>query len=69
MTRANEELEILCPRCKTLCLYSEKNPFRPFCSRRCREADLHQWAEEDYKIPGKAVKDPHCEKDDEDDEL
>jgi endogenous inhibitor of DNA gyrase (YacG/DUF329 family) len=28
------------------------NPQRPFCSRRCRVADLGAWAAERYRVPG-----------------
>ncbi len=35
----------------------------PFCSRRCREADLGNWAMEKYRIPGpraaRAESEPH----------
>ncbi len=64
-----KEIKIACPRCKSPTLYDEKNPFRPFCSRPCRDADLLHWASEDYKIPGKPVKDPHSPEEDEDDEI
>jgi endogenous inhibitor of DNA gyrase (YacG/DUF329 family) len=28
------------------------NPFRPFCSERCRLIDLGKWASEEYRISG-----------------
>jgi len=28
------------------------NPFRPFCSERCRQMDLGKWASEEYTIAG-----------------
>ena len=28
--------------------------FRPFCSRRCADIDLHRWLGGVYAIPGKA---------------
>ncbi len=31
--------------------YSQKNPFRPFCSERCKLIDLGQWADEKFRIP------------------
>jgi uncharacterized protein len=41
----------LCPICKkTISL--EDNPFRPFCSERCKLIDLGKWASDDYRIPG-----------------
>ena len=39
-----------CPACKKEVLWSD-NPFRPFCSERCRLVDLGAWASGDYKIP------------------
>jgi endogenous inhibitor of DNA gyrase (YacG/DUF329 family) len=27
------------------------NPFRPFCSERCKMIDLGAWATESYRIP------------------
>ncbi len=41
-----------CPTCKKKIPYSTDNPFRPFCSERCRQIDLGAWLEEDYTIPG-----------------
>lgn len=31
--------------------WSSQNPFRPFCSERCRLIDLGEWASESYAIP------------------
>jgi len=39
-----------CPRCGTPISW-EGNPYRPFCSRRCRELDLLKWLKEEYRIP------------------
>jgi len=30
----------------------EANPFRPFCSERCRLIDLGAWVTERYRVPG-----------------
>ena len=43
-------LIVKCPRCKKEVVYSKENPFRPFCSEKCRLVDLGQWFEEDYSI-------------------
>lgn len=45
-------LKVPCPKCKTLTLY-DGNPYRPFCSERCKKMDLGAWASGDYVIPGK----------------
>ncbi|WP_245559245.1 DNA gyrase inhibitor YacG [Chitiniphilus shinanonensis] len=41
-----------CPKCGTLTPFSPDNPYRPFCSARCRTDDLASWAEEKYRIEG-----------------
>lgn len=38
-----------CPACKTDTVYDE-NPFRPFCSPRCKLIDLGKWASGDYRL-------------------
>lgn len=43
--------QIKCPQCGALTVFSPENPFRPFCSERCRLIDLGEWASESYKIP------------------
>ncbi len=45
--------EIKCPQCGSLTFYSQENPFRPFCSDRCRLIDLGDWASEKYRIAHK----------------
>ena len=44
-------MKILCPICKQPTTW-EENPWRPFCSERCKMIDLGKWVLEDYKIPG-----------------
>jgi hypothetical protein len=46
--------KIVCPHCGKQDTWQEKNPYRPFCSERCRLIDLGAWANEDYRIPDKA---------------
>lgn len=38
-----------CPHCKKESVWQD-NPYRPFCSERCRIMDLGAWANEDYKL-------------------
>lgn len=45
-------MKIKCPGCKKESKW-EGNPFRPFCSERCKLIDLGTWASEGYKIAGK----------------
>jgi endogenous inhibitor of DNA gyrase (YacG/DUF329 family) len=42
---------IRCPGCGGDSVYASSNPFRPFCSERCRDADLGAWASEGYRVP------------------
>lgn len=43
--------EIKCPGCGKLSAWNKDNPFRPFCSERCRLTDLGDWASESHRIP------------------
>lgn len=43
--------QVKCPQCGRLALYTPENPYRPFCSERCKLIDLGEWASEGYKIP------------------
>jgi hypothetical protein len=40
-----------CPRCGTRAPYAPENPWRPFCTERCRIIDLGNWASEAYRMP------------------
>jgi endogenous inhibitor of DNA gyrase (YacG/DUF329 family) len=46
--------QVKCPRCGGAALFSPDNPWRPFCSERCKLIDLGQWANEGYRIPVEA---------------
>jgi hypothetical protein len=41
-----------CPICKQTIAW-EGNPFRPFCSERCKLIDLDNWLEERYRVPAR----------------
>jgi len=43
------KLKVKCPICKKKTTWG-KNPYRPFCSKECKLADLYHWIEEDYRI-------------------
>jgi endogenous inhibitor of DNA gyrase (YacG/DUF329 family) len=57
-----KDRSIKCPICKKETTWDD-NPFRPFCSERCRLIDLGKWASEDYRIPGEKKEIPENEKD------
>ena len=46
-----------CPTCRQAVSWQD-NPFRPFCSDRCRTLDLGAWADETYRIPGEPEVEP-----------
>ncbi|HEY3947669.1 DNA gyrase inhibitor YacG [Phenylobacterium sp.] len=39
--------EVRCP----ICGQSTKSEFRPFCSARCADVDLHRWLSNSYAVP------------------
>lgn len=45
-----------CPRCRRQTEY-EGNPWRPFCSERCKLIDLGRWAGQGYRIPAEEGED------------
>jgi len=42
----------LCVLCRTR---PEDERWRPFCSERCKTADLAQWADGRYRVPGEPI--------------
>ena len=53
-----------CPTCNRQVEWQD-NPFRPFCSERCKLLDLGNWVSDEYRVPGKAVLEEPIEDDDE----
>ena len=43
-------LTVRCPNCGDKAPYAADNPWRPFCSERCRSQDLGAWATERFRI-------------------
>jgi hypothetical protein len=41
---------VRCPACGGDSVYAEANPYRPFCSARCRNSDFGAWASEAYRV-------------------
>jgi len=37
---------------------AKANPYRPFCSERCKLIDLGAWASEAYRVPVQAAPEP-----------
>lgn len=42
---------VRCPACGGDSRYASDNPYRPFCSARCKNLDLGAWASEDFRVP------------------
>jgi endogenous inhibitor of DNA gyrase (YacG/DUF329 family) len=51
-----------CPTCGKPVEWKD-NPFRPFCSERCKLIDLGRWVSEEYRVPGKRVPSAQTDKD------
>ena len=52
---------VACPACGDKSAFEPWNPWRPFCSERCRITDLGAWASESYRIPAKPPEDESAE--------
>jgi endogenous inhibitor of DNA gyrase (YacG/DUF329 family) len=46
---------VACPTCRRETAFDPANPWRPFCSQRCKTIDLGAWASGAYAIPGAPV--------------
>jgi len=53
----SDELVLDCPICSKKVVWSDRYPFRPFCSKRCQQIDLGNWASEKNSIPGDTLMD------------
>ncbi len=47
----NTPRTVTCPSCGGDSIYATSNPFRPFCSARCKAIDLGAWASESFRMP------------------
>jgi endogenous inhibitor of DNA gyrase (YacG/DUF329 family) len=45
-----EARKVDCPQCGKSVVWSPANPYRPFCSERCKMIDLGAWATESHRI-------------------
>ncbi len=52
MSTKVESLRVIrCPGCGGPSVYAVDNPYRPFCSARCKNNDFGAWASEGYSVP------------------
>lgn len=49
-TQARAGRQVRCPGCGQASEYAPANPYRPFCSERCKNADFGAWAAERYRV-------------------
>lgn len=49
-------LRVRCPTCHREAAWDQ--PYRPFCSERCRLIDLGAWLSEQRSIPGESAEQP-----------
>lgn len=54
-----------CPQCGEPADAGNDNPYRPFCSRRCKLIDLGEWLDESNRIPDNDAPAPPGAPDDE----
>jgi len=52
---------VACPTCRKSVPFRADNPYRPFCSERCRLIDLGEWAAEGHRIAGEPMQSPDDE--------
>ena len=52
MAKVNSSGEriVRCPACGKDSAYAPSNPYRPFCSARCRNVDFGAWASESFRL-------------------
>ena len=46
----NKKPLVACPTCGKEIEWDTANPYRPFCSERCKLIDLGKWANEEYRV-------------------
>ena len=54
---------VKCPTCGKSVEWSDKFPYRPFCSERCKLIDLGEWASDSNVIRGEAMQNSSNEAD------
>jgi len=47
-------MKVKCPICRKPITW-EENPYRPFCSEKCKLIDLGKWASEEYRLEGEST--------------
>jgi endogenous inhibitor of DNA gyrase (YacG/DUF329 family) len=50
MSTGTTRRTVTCPGCGGPSVYAPENPWRPFCSERCKNHDFGAWASERYRV-------------------
>ena len=50
-----QKKNIKCPHCSKPGTWQADNPYKPFCSERCKLIDLGAWATEQYRSPDESI--------------
>jgi len=50
---------VVCPACRGESVYSSSNPYRPFCSERCKHQDFGAWASEAFRVAHQTPPEDH----------
>jgi endogenous inhibitor of DNA gyrase (YacG/DUF329 family) len=51
MSRVPASIRVVrCPNCGGDSVFASINPYRPFCSARCKNNDFGAWASESYRV-------------------
>lgn len=59
MTQPEHKQTVPCPTCGGPAIWDASiNPWRPFCSERCKLIDLGEWFGEEKRIPGEPAHPP-----------
>lgn len=57
------DFTVNCPNCQKEVKWATENPYKPFCSERCRILDLGEWASGNRYIPSDTENDDATAKD------
>ncbi|MBV2235425.1 MAG: DNA gyrase inhibitor YacG [Sterolibacterium sp.] len=49
---------VSCPSCAKAAPWRTDNPYRPFCSARCKGIDFGAWAADEYRLPESTLEPP-----------
>jgi len=56
-TRDPKPRIVRCPACGSDSVFAPSNPYRPFCSERCKNNDFGAWASESFRVPDESPPD------------